>query len=118
MINFLVDATVQCIVSYLASQKFAVCWIPSPWGVLDVKGVLESSCVRSPPSLLSSASGSRLPCDEELKTPAYLANGAAAELARRTFRICKAGGRTPPTQNSERTQRGRLPGVERSTSRL
>jgi hypothetical protein len=30
---------------YLASQKFAVCWIPSPWGVLHVKGVLESSCV-------------------------------------------------------------------------
>jgi hypothetical protein len=33
------------IVSYLASQQFAVCWIPSPWGVLDVEGVLESSCV-------------------------------------------------------------------------
>ena len=28
-----------------ASQKFAICWIPSPWGVLDVKGVLESPCV-------------------------------------------------------------------------
>ena len=24
---------------------FAICWIPSPWGVLDVKGVLVSSCV-------------------------------------------------------------------------
>ena len=33
------------IVSYLASQQFAVCWIPSPWGVLDVEGVLESSCI-------------------------------------------------------------------------
>ena len=36
--------TVYCLI-YSASQKFAICWIPSPWGVLDVKGVLESSCV-------------------------------------------------------------------------
>ena len=32
--------TVYCLIF-----GFAICWIPSPWGVLDVKGVLVSSCV-------------------------------------------------------------------------
>jgi hypothetical protein len=32
--------TVYCLIF-----GFAICWIPSPWRVLDVKDVLVSSCV-------------------------------------------------------------------------
>jgi hypothetical protein len=32
--------TVYCLIF-----GFAVCWIPFPWGELDVKGVLKTSCV-------------------------------------------------------------------------
>ena len=49
MINFLVDATAVHVYSGLifgfAKVCGYVCWIPSPWGELDVKGMLESSCV-------------------------------------------------------------------------